>query len=351
MMASIPRAREQAFGDDRVYRAGHVAMVAIALAASLIATARMAGHLASGGGLFADFAVFWTAARFDDVYNAQTITVAQEWIIGPSPIARPFVYPPSALLFMKPLQWLDYRSAIAIWMSCGIVSFGGAMWLYGRRALLAWFAPMVGLSIIVGQASLLTGAALAAGVALVEKRPILSGVLLGALGAIKPQLALMVPLALVGGRHWKPLVVAAACGATVVVASLLLGPHLWIDWFHSLGGFLDEVQGPAFRQPDIAPGLWFAPIGVVSVWYVWTRTVRPELRLAALVGGTCLAVPYMMNYDLATMAPAAAVLLLHRDWRVWLIGFFVFAGFWLSPFFGSLGAAALVHEQRRWAHT
>jgi hypothetical protein len=130
--------------------------------------------------------------------------------------------------------------------------------------------------------------------------------------------------------------------------SLALGPHLWIEWFHSLGAFLDEVKGPAFRQPDIAPGLLFAPIGIASVWYVWTRTTGAELRLVALVGGTCLSVPYMMNYDLATMAPAAAVLLLHRDWRVWLIGFFIFAGFWLSPFFGSLGAAALASGKRRW---
>jgi hypothetical protein len=349
MMASIPRDGQGAPEDDRIYRLGHIAMVAIAVAASLIATARMTAHLASGGGLFADFAVFWTAARFDDVYNAQAITVAQEWIVGPSPVARPFVYPPSALLLLKPLQWLDYRSAIAIWMSGGIICFGTAMWLYGRRALLAWLAPMVGLSIMVGQASLFTGAALAAGIALLEKRPILSGVLLGVLGAIKPQLALLVPLALICGRHWKPLIVAAACGATVLLASLPLGPHLWIEWFQSLGGFLDEVQGPAFRQPDIAPGLWFAPIGVVSVGYVWTRTARPELRLVALVGGTCLAVPYMMNYDLATMAPAAAVLLLDRDWRVWLIGFFIFAGFWLSPFFGSLGAAGLTRWKTRWA--
>jgi len=88
----------------------------------------------------------------------------------------------------------------------------------------------------------------------------------------------------------------------------------------------------------------------LCVGYVWIRTTRAELRLVALVGGTCLSVPYMMNYDLATMAPAAAVLLLHRDWRVWLTGFFVFAGFWLSPFFGSLGAAALVHGKRRWAN-
>jgi hypothetical protein len=223
------------------------------------------------------------------------------------------------------------------------------MWLYGPRALLAWLAPMVGLSIIIGQSSLITGAALAAGVALVEKRPVVSGILFGVLGATKPQLAVLVPLALVCGRHWKPLLSAAICGAVIVLLSLLLGPQLWIDWFHSLGAFLDEVQGPAFRQPDIAPGLLLAPIGIASVWYVWSRTTRAEIRLVALVGGTCLSVPYMMNYDLATMAPAAAVLLLHRDWRVWLIGFFIFAGFWLSPFFGALGAAGLTRWKTRWA--
>jgi len=350
MMASIPGDRHRVSGDDWIFRVGHIAMVAIAVAASVIATARMTGHLVAGRGLFADFAVFWTATRFDHVYDARAITFAQEWIVGPSPVARPFVYPPSALLILKPLQWLDYSASIALWMGAGILCFAGAISLYGRRAWLAWLSPMVGLSIIIGQASLFTGAALAAGVGLVEKRPMLSGILLGALGVVKPQLALLVPLALICGRHWRPLIAGGICGAVILLSSLLLGAHLWIDWFHSLGGFLDEVKGPAFRQPDIAPGPLFAPIGIASVWYVWTRTARPELRLVALVGGTCLSVPYMMNYDLATMAPAAAVLLLHRDWRVWLIGFFVFAGFWLSPFFGSLGAAALAHEQRRWAN-
>lgn len=335
---------------DPLYRFGHFAIVAIAIAASVIATARMTAHLVAGGGLFADFAVFWTAARSDDVYNAQAITVAQQWIVGPSPVARPFVYPPSALLLLKPLGWIDYPVAVAVWMGGGILCFGGAIALYGRRALIAWLSPMVGLSIIIGQASLITGAALAAGVALVGKRPILSGILLGALGAIKPQLALLVPIALVCGRYWKALGAAAICGASILLLSLFLGPRLWIDWFHSLGGFLDEVQGPAFRQPDIAPGIWFAPIGVLCVAYVWTCTRRPELRLVALVGGTCLSIPYMMNYDLATMAPAAAVLLLNRDWRVWFIGFFVFAGFWLSPFFGALGGAVLTHWQKRWAN-
>jgi len=347
-MVSIFDSLERDASSDWLYRYAHIAIIGIAVGTSLISIAKVAFFLFEHGSLFADFTVFWTAARFDDVYNARAITLAQQWILGPNPDLRPFAYPPSALLFLKPLQLLHYPSALALWLSAGIVCFGSSVWLYGQRALLAWLSPMVGLSIVIGQASLFTAAAIAAGVALLEKRPIVAGVLFGGIGAIKPQLAVLVPLALVCGHHWKALGAAMLVGATAVLLSLLLGAHLWVEWFDSIGGFLKQVQGAPFRRPDVAPGLIFAPIGVLSVVYVWTRTARAELRLLSLVGGTCLSVPYMMNYDLATMAIAAAVLLLDRDWRVWTIGFLAFAGFWLSPFIGAVGAVALSHRDNQW---
>jgi len=55
----------------------------------------------------------------------------------------------------------------------------------------------------------------------------------------------------------------------------------------------------------------------------------------------------MMNYDMAAMAPAAAAMLLHRDWRVWLVGLFGFVVFWASPFIVTCGAAFLASRYDR----
>lgn len=346
MLAARPQPAIDLSAEPSV-RWAHGAIVAIAVSTSLIAVVRLIPLLVAGHGLFADWTVLWTAARFDDVYDAERITRAQEWILGAAPTLRPFAYPPTMLLLVKMLAPFNYGWALALWISASIAAFGGALWLYGKRAMLAAFSPMVGLSILVGQASLLLGAVIAMGVALLSHRPLLAGALLGIVAAAKPQLAILCPLALVSGRHWNAVLAAGVAFLAIVLGSLLLGPHLWLEWLGSLDDFLEEVQAPHFHQTNMAPGFAFTPFGIAAVWYVWSRSQSAELRLIALVGGACLSVPYMMNYDMVAMAPAAAAMLLHRDWRVWLVGLFGFVVLWASPFIVTCGAALLAYRDPR----
>jgi hypothetical protein len=332
---------------DRFRRHVHLAILALAIGTSLVVTVKVAAYLVEGRGLFADFTVFWTAGRFHDVYNGESITLAQKWILGQTPELRPFVYPPTALLFVKPLGLLTYRAAIVLWTVAGGACFVAASSAYGKRGLLSLLSPMFGLAVLVGQASLFLGAALSGPIAMLGSRPLLAGLVLGLLGAVKPQLAILIPLALVAGRHWCSLAAAVVAGAIAVAASLVFGAQMWSDWLNSLPAFVREVQGESFRNMNMAAGPLFAPMGVGSVWYVWRRTERPELRLLGLVGGICLCVPYVMNYDLVAMAPAATVLLLSRDWRAWLVSLFGFVVFWLSPFIVTLGAAYLASRYSR----
>ena len=132
----------------------------------------------------------------------------------------------------------------------------------------------------------------------------------------------------------------------MVLTSLLLGPHLWVEWFKSLPAFAAQVLAPNYRVMNWAPGLWFAPIGVGSVWYVFRSTTVPEIRLVSLVSGTCLCLPYMMNYDLVAMTPAAGVLLFKRDWESWVVGFFALGLIWFSPIIVAAGAAYLAYRAR-----
>ena len=326
------------------WRTTHAAVIFLAVVPGMAAVAKFAVEAYGHHLWFADFTVFWTAAQFADPYNAAALTKAQLWLLPPDPPLRPFVYPPSALLLMKPLGWLGYSAGLAVWSLAGAACFAAAATLYGRRGMLALAGPMFLLSLVIGQASLFLGAALAGGVAMIDKRPLAAGALLGVLGAVKPQLAVLVPLALLCGRHWRALIAGGVAGSLLVAASLSLGPMLWLEWFHSLAGFQQQVLTADFRAMNMAPGMIFAPIGVLSVAYVWLRTERPELRLLAVAAGACLCVPYLGYYDLAAMAPAAGVLFLGRDWRGWIVGLPGFLVLWFSPFIVAVGAPFLVYS-------
>src|SRR5258706_16321345 len=73
----------------------------------------------------------------------------------------------------------------------------------GRGALLlALAAPAVFVNAVRGQNGTWTAALCGGGLSLLERRPLLAGGLLGLL-IYKPQLGLLIPVALLAGRHWR----------------------------------------------------------------------------------------------------------------------------------------------------
>jgi cobalt-zinc-cadmium efflux system protein len=128
----------------------------------------------------ADFIVFWTAARAPQPYDAEALTAAQYWYMQTDTL-RPFAYPPSFLPWIKPFSLLPMSLSYLLWTASTaalfLLSWRG---LVERRSLaMATVAPTFILAAIPGQAVFLLGALVVAGIRLVEKRPILAGVLLG----------------------------------------------------------------------------------------------------------------------------------------------------------------------------
>ncbi|WP_168703775.1 glycosyltransferase 87 family protein, partial [Gordonia paraffinivorans] len=77
------------------------------------------------------------------------------------------------------------------------------------------------LAAMAGQSALLLAALMAAGVGTLPRRPLLSGVFIG-LMVLKPQLALLAPVAFAAAGAWRAfaaaaLTVAAALGLSVLV--------------------------------------------------------------------------------------------------------------------------------------
>jgi len=321
-------------------RYAQIGVVSFALALGVLGSAIFFAWAIHAHALLTDFTVFWTAPRVEHVYDAAALTAAQAGLPTSGYGTRPFPYPPPALFLISPLTLIAYYPGAIVWTALGLGTFLAASRLYGRAAMLSVFSQMVGIALAAGQMSLLLGAAISAGVAMLDRRPILAGILFGVVGSVKPQLVVLVPLAMMAGGHWRSLVAACASGIASIVLSLLFGPALWLEWFQSLGPFAARITSSEFSRMNMSPGVWFAPLGIVSVAYVFRKTADPNLRLLALGAGACLCFPYMLIYDLSLIAPAAASLMFKPKPFQWCVGAAAFALPWTTPLL-AVGAAVL----------
>ena len=168
-----------------------------------------------------DFLAFWgagqvtaagdPAAAYDLAVQqrVQTATGSQGWFA--------FVNPPPFLFLAAPFGALPFPLAWIAWVVAGY-----AVWSWAAIRAFPRLWPLVlvfpGALVAAGhaQTGLVTGALLVAAVALLDRRPVASGLLVGAL-IVKPHLALLLPFWLVAGGRWKAVAAAAAS-----VAGLLL---------------------------------------------------------------------------------------------------------------------------------
>ena len=175
----------------------------------------------------------------------------------------------------------------------------------------------------------------------------------------KPQIWVLVPLALLAARQWRALAWTAATVAVLSLASLgIFGLDFWI-------GFLEAAREAgsarvanimferifmhmttlvaAARIIGLPPGvagaiqLAGAALAVAAVWFAFRRHSSSDARTAVLVTATFLVSPYTLNYDLLLLMPAAVALFR----RGVALGFYplersVYLVLWLMPTFGML---------------
>jgi hypothetical protein len=175
-----------------------------------------------------------------------------------------------------------------------------------------------------GQNSFLSAALMAGGLLALPRRPVLAGIAFGAL-CYKPQLGLMIPVALVAGREWRAL---AAAAATVLLAcaavTLLYGAGVWGAFLamgrHQVSNAIDngvvslagrvDLRGAASflgLGGDVALAVWLAALvaaGVTVAW-LWRRGAL-ETRNAGLAAAVLVATPFALFYDLVMASLAAA---------------------------------------------
>ena len=275
----------------------------------------------------ADYSCFWAGAKtaLSDparIYDFQHNTALQGWPLGAGRL-RPYIYPPTALLVFAPFTLPGYWTGFGLW-----VALTGGLFLWGATRVgapwwLVLILPEVAMVAYCGQATFLIGGLMLAGLSL-RNRPILAGVLFGIAAAIKPQFAVLLPVALLAEGRWRTILAAGLTGlALCLAATLLWGPQIWLDWLAALQRFNALIfNDRALTRTAITPyaalvstghkGAWaflLAPFAAALVWFGFRRTGDLADRGLLLFGATVLVTPYAMNYELALFAPGVAVYL------------------------------------------
>ncbi len=308
-----------------------------------------------------DFVNVWAAGslaltdRSADIYEYTAHHEAQKAAFGGAHV--PYFgwhYPPMFLLLALPLALLPYLAALSLWLLSTLPLFLLAVYrILPRREslLLALAFPGVFVNLSHGQNGFLTAALLGGGLLLLERRPLLAGLLFGLL-TYKPQFGLLIPLVLLLGQRWDTIVVAAGTAAFVAMVSLLLfGPETWIAFLDSLALTREVIveQGvtgwhkimsvfAAARMYGAGIELAYliqAAVGIcamATVLWLWALTVPHGLKCAALVAATPLLTPYVLDYDLVILALPVAWLAadgLRRGFLPWEK--LTLAAVWLLP--------------------
>lgn len=343
-----PAARGENAADRRLFLLAWWGVLALAAAKLVETYYRLGGTvLAESRHFAADFIVFWTASRSDRPYDFEALTAAQQWYMQ-TPVLRPFAYPPSFLPWIEPFAGLPMLTSYALWtvLTAGVFVLAWSRLVRPWIALAALALPVCLMGLIPGQMIFLLGALLAIGIFLLGRRPVAAGLLLGLAATIKPQALLLVPLALLAGRHWAALAAAAVSGLLVGLACIAAqGPALWLEWFGSLPAFSTVLHQSGMMEFGTTPSTTVARlgldgpaatafvainglIGLAAIWCAFRKSSDPLLRLVILNAGTILVLPYAMPYELALSAPAVLGLLLDRRLHpaVWIGSFFLLAG-------------------------
>jgi hypothetical protein len=195
---------------------------------------------------------------------------------------------------------------------------------------------------------------MAAGLSAMVSRPFLGGAILGLL-VIKPQLGLLLPLALLAGREWKA-IGGAAASVLIVLAAAALAFGLptyqaFLGILPKYQAFLHQERWPwnemastfaALRHigiPEQAALLvhCVVALGVAAfTWRAWAQ--KSEFRFEILAAGTLLIPPYLFTYDSLLMAiPLGSLVRSGRArqltlvWALCLLPIFGLAGLYSGP--------------------
>ncbi len=290
-----------------------------------------------------DFLNLWSGGRLaieghlDALYDLGRYAAFQRASFGPLAFHL-YSYPPTSLLIDVPFGALPYPIAYVAWTIGGGALFWWAARPHLREAgLPTWLAlltPAATINLWAGHFGFVMGALWLLAFRDFDDRPKRGGAIV-ALMAVKPHIALLIPLLLLRRRRWSAILAAAAGVATIVVASLLaFGPALWATYAHATSALevstmamtdqffqtMMPTTTVALRQRALTAPLAVAGQSItalVAIMLLWRAAGRdvPIARLCfPAATATFLVLPYAFDYDM-TVACLGLMLTLHGRWE------------------------------------
>lgn len=242
-------------------------------------------------------------------------------------------YPPFFLVLAAALAALPYLGALFVWQAATLPLFLVVLRLVSGRPeawLVGLACPAVFVNLTHGHNGFLTAALLGGALLLLDRRPVLAGVLIGLL-AYKPQFGLLIPLVLAATGRWATF---ASASATVIAmaagATALFGLDIWPAFlasleptrtivleqgdtgFHKIQSVFATVRlwgGPVALAHAAQGTVLLALAGLLVV--IWRGASAFEIKAATLTLACLLATPYSLDYDLIVVGVAIAFLIRH----------------------------------------
>lgn len=284
-----------------------------------------------------DFVSFWGASQFAWsgrpalAYDNAALHALQLQVAAFESGEMPFPYAPSFLLLVMPFGLLPFPLALMAWSLIGYAHYLlVARTVSPGGGLLAAAFPPVFANAAIGQNGFVMAALFLGGLALLDRRPFLAGVVLGCL-ILKPQLALMLPVAMLAGRHWQVIGGAMFSSVLVITAGLFLfgaaASAAWLDqvplyariardglvgWHKLVSVYAAARQIGVPEAAAFALHFTVALAAAAAVWRIWRSEAGPDAKFAILSAATMLASPYLYVYDTLILLPAFAHLIARR---------------------------------------
>jgi hypothetical protein len=249
----------------------------------------------------------------------------------------PMIYPPFYYLLVAPLAILPFHVAALVWLFLMAGCLGGTVWLLANAysehpALPAWafvgalsFSPLLQ-NLCTSQKGTLALLIVTATFLLLDRgRPFWAGLIFGLI-AFKPQLALVIAVAMLCKRQWWFVLGGTVTGVMLVGLSLATSVSACGQYLHLSGSMADFINSGGFPLEKLHCwyGFWklllpgsdlrvvqgatlLASGATVAVltWLLWGRLAygqpRFAMQFAGLVIATILLSPHLLTYDLTLL--------------------------------------------------
>jgi hypothetical protein len=297
-------------------------------------------YLKPSGG---DFISFWSAGRMAlEGHAAVAYDIEAHRSIEQTIVPRvgliPFPYPPPFLLVVAPLSIVPFGAAFVLW-----ILLTGLLYAFAARRIIPLSFAMANPPLLVdylsGQSGLLISAIFIGGVALVPSAPFTAGLMLGAM-ILKPQLALLLPIAMVAGREWRVICGAIISCAVLVLAGLVaFGPEAYQSFLQIVPQYLHFMRQNRWDWREFASvyalarycGLresaalttqfLVAALAAAATAIAWLQDW--EEKMPILAAGSLLMSAYLLTYDALLLIVPAAYFIAAKRWDIvtllWLL--------------------------------